>query len=165
MKSIIFLILFYCQGNDFVVPPLKEIRSMHQKAAGSESDCKKLLTLLTPYTEKNEPVLMGYRASATMMMAKHVFNPVSKLSYFKKGRKMLETVIASNIYNIELRFLRFAIQTNVPSFLNYDSNIEEDKNFLLVKTPGLSDVALKKMIYDYLLQSGKLTATQKTTLQ
>ena len=78
---------------------------------------------------------------------------------------MLETVIASNIYNIELRFLRFAIQTNVPSFLNYDSNIEEDKNFLLVKTPGLSDVALKKMISDYLLQSGKLTATQKTTLQ
>lgn len=162
---VFLLLLSIITGNVcWGTPPIGEIRLLHQQAATSEKHCRKLINILDNYNENNEPILAGYKASATMMMAKFAFNPFSKLSYFKKGKKMLETAIESRPENIELRFLRFAIQTNVPAFLGYDDQVEADKAFLLARAPGLTDVALKKIIVDYLLNSGKITAAQKTKL-
>jgi hypothetical protein len=93
---------------------------------------------------------MGYRACATMLMAKHVFNPFSKLSYFKRGRDILEKAIKADRDNIELRFLRYTIQTNVPAFLNYDQFKELDRLFLVNSISKLNDQKLKKIIIAYL---------------
>ena len=41
-----------------------------------------------------------------MMMAKHVFNPFSKLSYFKKGKQMLENAIETDGQNLELEIFK-----------------------------------------------------------
>ncbi len=73
------------------MPSIDEIRSLYEKAVTDESACNKLIEILSPYNEKNNPLYAGYKASAIMMMAKHVFNPFSKMSYFKKGKRILET--------------------------------------------------------------------------
>lgn len=80
-----------------------------------------------------------------MMMAKHVVNPFAKLSYFKKGKNMLEKAIEADSENVELRFLRYAAQTNAPSFLGYDDHIAGDKKFLL-QTGDSIDKTLKNFI-------------------
>ena len=91
-----------------------------------------------------------------MMMANYVFNPFSKLSYFNKGKKMLHRAIMADAQNIELRFIRFGVQTNVPSFLGYNNYVEKDKAYLKQSLPFISDQNLKNMIVNYFRKQGYL---------
>jgi len=129
---------------------LENIRMMFHKAESSQIVCLELIEQLQPYNEDNNVLFMGYKACATMLMAKHVFNPFSKLSHFKRGREMLEKAIQFDRNNIELRFLRYTIQTNVPSFLNYSQSKDLDRLFLVNSLNKLNDQKLKKIIAAYL---------------
>jgi hypothetical protein len=127
-------------------PDLKLVRSMLEKATTEERTCRKLIEILQPYNKENGTLFFGYRACATMMMAQFVFNPFSKISYFKKGRNMLESAIAADPGNVELRLLRFCTQMDIPSFLGYNDNLKEDKVFLLNSLSSVKDKELKEMI-------------------
>ena len=129
---------------------VENIRMLFHKAQTSEKACLELIDRLEPYNESNNVLFMGYRASAVMLMAKHVFNPFSKLSNFKKGKEILERAIKSDLDNIELRFLRYTIQTNVPFFLNYNQYKEIDRLFLVNSLINLHDQKLKRIITSYL---------------
>ncbi len=131
-------------------PDLKMVRSMLEKASTKESSCRQLIALLEPYNTKDEVLLFGYKACATMMMAQFVFNPFSKLSYFRKGRNMLESAIAEDPGNVELRLLRFCTQLDIPSFLAYKDNIKEDKTILINSLPLIKENDLKLMITENL---------------
>ena len=63
---------------------------------------------------------------------------------------MLEKAIEFDQKNVELRFLRYTIQTNVPSFLNYSEDKERDKLFLVQSLNSLKDQKLKNIISNYL---------------
>lgn len=131
-------------------PEIEDVRVLFHKAESSQKVCLELIELLEPYDDKSNALFLGYRASATMLMAKHLINPFSKLSYFKKGKLMLEKAIEFDQKNVELRFLRYTIQTNVPSFLNYSDDKESDKVFLLQSLSRLNDQKLKNIISIYL---------------
>lgn len=156
MKFLLVFFLLSQTGTPSIdKPKIEDIRIAFHEAASSEKECRELIQALQAYNENNSPLLFGYRAGATMMMAKHLFNPFSKLSYFKKGVSMLEKAIEHDQKNIELRFLRYTIQTNVPAFLNYHMNIEADKSFLIHSKDKLNDPALKKIINAYLAKNDK----------
>ncbi|HQS05312.1 MAG: hypothetical protein B7X86_00670 [Sphingobacteriales bacterium 17-39-43] len=131
-------------------PEIEDVRVLFHKAESSQKVCVELIELLEPYNDKNNALFLGYRGSANMMMAKHLINPFSKLSYFKKGKLMLEKAIQFDQKNVELRFLRYTIQTNVPSFLNYSDNKENDRVFLLQSLNRMNDQKLKIIISNYL---------------
>jgi hypothetical protein len=143
------------------LPSLQEVRIHYQSAATKENDCRQLLKELETVEEKSNPVLGGYRASAMMMMANHVFNPFKKLSYFNDGKALLERSIAADGQNVELRFLRFAAQSECPSFLNYNSQVDADKQLLLNSLSQIKDQQLKKMLCDFLSNSKQLSRSEK----
>lgn len=145
------------------IPPIDEVRSLYQKSMTSEDACKKLIDILEPY--KNDPLYLGYSGCATMVMAKHVFNPFSKLSYFKKGKKMLEEAVKTDKYNFELRFLRFTAQTNMPSFLGYNDSIKKDKTFILDSFSQIKDARLKAYVLPALMELKDLTQSEKEKLK
>ena len=116
-------------------PTLHQVRELYINAAKNEQACLELITILKTYDETNNALYLGYKASATMMMAKHSLNPFTKFSWFKKGKKMLETAINTSPKNVELRCLRFAAQSNIPSLLGYHENIQNDKSFILEQYP------------------------------
>jgi hypothetical protein len=149
-KLIVYCLILFSTNCFAEVPSISRVRSLFEQAHVQKSSCIKLIKLLDPYNEINFPILMGYKACGTIIMAKHVPNPFSKLSYFRKGKKMLETVIAVNDKVVELRFLRYSIQTNAPSFLGYNNHIAEDKMFLEKALPFLNDTVLRNKIYAYL---------------
>ncbi|MEJ7693739.1 hypothetical protein [Daejeonella sp.] len=134
-------------------PTAHSVRIKFHKSTSSEKTCKDLIKQLEPYNEKNNPLLLGYKGGATMLMAKHAFNPFSKLSYFKKGKGMLEKAIQVDNNNVELRFLRYTIQTNVPLFLGYNGDLVKDKQFLHQSVARVKDAELKKIITYYLKQN------------
>lgn len=145
------------------LPSINEIRNLYEKSAKSEDDCKKLIDMLEPH--KKDPLFLGYSGCATMMMAKHVFSPFSKMSYFKKGKVMLEDAIKEDEKNFELRFLRFTAQTNMPSFLGYHNSIQNDKKFILNSFPQIKDESLEQYVLPTLKKSKDLTTTEKEKLK
>ena len=144
---------------------LTEVRSLYQASSSCETSCGKLEKLLVPYNEVNNPTLAGYKACATMMKAQYAFNPISKLDYFSNGKNLLERCIENEKENIELRYLRFTVQCNAPSFLGYKKSIEEDKSKLLKSIERLEDAQLKSLIIAYLLESEFVDSEEKARLK
>lgn len=173
MKKVLFarlplgmvVLLFFAKTTFANVPTIGEIRSLYEKAPTEESACNKLIEILSPYNEKNNPLYAGYKASAIMMMAKHVFNPFSKMSYFKKGKRILENAIKADEKNIELRFLRYNAQTHTPSFLGYNGDIKKDKEFLESSFSQITDVRLKEFMLPYLKNSDFMIADRNDPLK
>jgi hypothetical protein len=148
----VLLVAFLVLSQSERDPSIGFVRTKFHNATSSEKICKDLIKLLEPYSEKNKPLFLGYKGGATMLMAKHVINPISKFSYFKKGRNMLENAIKADNSNVELRFLRYTIQNNVPSFLGYNGQLAKDELFLKQSVGNVRDAELKKIITYYLKQ-------------
>jgi hypothetical protein len=166
MKFVIVVSLLFCGSGGFAkLPDINMVRALYQQAPADEKACRELIEILKPYNETNNPLLCGYKASATMIMAKHVFNPFSKLSYFNQGKNMMEKAIATSPQNVELRFLRFAAQTKIPSFLGYKEKIKNDKKFLLTSLTRVHDIDLKKVIATFLKESDYVTEKEKNNIK
>lgn len=140
-----------------------EVRKLYVEAFTDKNKCKEMNTLLSKVDEK-APLLLGYRASVTMMMANFAFNPFSKLSLFKKGRQMLEQAIALDKKDVELRTLRYLAQINTPSFLGYNLNIDSDREFILNQTPKIKDAKSKEFVIGILKQAKQLSADEEKKL-
>lgn len=146
------------------------IRRKFYASVDNYNIAKKFLKELQSEAKKNSPIVVGYHAALTMTMAKHTYNPYSKFKYFIDGKNMLENIIAQNEENFELRLIRFAIQTNVPSFLGYNSNVNDDKLFLLKNINTLnknvpSDKDLIDITVKYLQDSKRCSDEEIVSLQ
>lgn len=145
-------------------PQLGKVRILYSKAADEEKAARALLEI-TENKNENEPVLLGYKAAGHMMMAKHVGNPFKKMSHFNKGKGYLADAINADKQNLELRFLRFAVQAEAPAFLGYRESLDEDKLLLLRGVNSIEDPVLHKMILGYLKTSKGLTPAEKQKLE
>lgn len=123
--KILLIIASFSLGMD-----ISEIRDLFTRASENESDCIRLVELTDGYNIDYKPVVYAYHAAAEMTMANHVVWPGSKFSYFKHGRIKLEMVVEKNKENVEIRFIRYAVQKGSPSFLDYNANLKEDKLFI-----------------------------------
>ena len=76
----------------------------------------------------------------------YISNNLQKFKYFNKGKELLESSIRNNSSSIELRFLRYSIQVNLPRILFYSENIENDLDFVQYHLKLMKDENLKKYI-------------------
>lgn len=145
-------------------PTLPELRQQLDKAANNKDAAEKLYEQFKPVKDNAAPIMVGFKALSELILCKHVFSPVSKLSHFKKGKRLLELAIAAAPRNAELIFFRFTTQSNVPSLLNYSDNLNEDRllllNYLQNPASKAADPDLFKRIKSYLLSS-KLCTEQE----
>lgn len=125
---------------------LNNLRDAYGKAATSYKICK--ATLLTiPSDAKG--VILGYKGAYTMMLAEFAFLPTEKYHYFKTGRDLLEKAIAENTEDLELRYIRYSVQSELPAFLGYNHKAA-DRSFMQKHLPLCRDSRLKNMVSDYL---------------
>jgi hypothetical protein len=68
----------------------------------------------------------GLLATARIMRAETLWNPMEKLQTFHAQRAPLESAIAAAPEHPELRLFRLSVQWSVPFFLDYSSDMEED---------------------------------------
>lgn len=162
MKWMLLLCMVWNAG--FGQSSLGEIRGLYEVADDSSEAAKELLEL-TREGNDEDPLALGYKGAAHMMMAKHVLNPFSKMSHFKKGKKMFSKAISISPENLELRFLRFAVQAEAPGFLGYREDIPEDKNVLIIGVHEIKNRKVRDMISSYLLGSELLNQTEKQKIR
>ena len=110
-------------------------------------------------------VMLAYKSMALMFDARDAYNPYTKMSSFGKGKDLLESAVKKDLSNVEVRFLRFCVQSNAPFFLGYSGNIDEDKAVILNNWSQLKDDDLKEKIKTFMLANDVVTSTEKKLLQ
>lgn len=150
MKTL--LILF----NLFLNSPheLHQLRDLFPLIGANEAYNNKMISILTNNEKIALPVKKAYLASAQMASAKYKMFPIAKYQAFLEGKRQLEESIRLDNKNAETRFMRFVIQTHVPSFLFYSHNLAEDKAFILQALPTIknTDPDLYQRITNYFMK-------------
>lgn len=97
------------------------------------------------YGVKSSATYQAYVCSMEMKQAEHAFSPIKKLNIFNDSKDKLEKLILQNPENIHLRYIRYLVQSNAPSFLAYDDSLEEDREILknYIKTNSSEDTLSK----------------------
>ena len=115
--------------------------------------------------KETSPEAKGYIAAMNFMKSRFVKFPFTKLKYFKIGKNELDDVILKNPKNVEMRYIRYLMQKQIPDFLGYNENIDEDFNIIVnqLKYSGLSHQFKLKIINNMLLVSN-LTDKEKNRL-
>ncbi|MBS1594768.1 MAG: hypothetical protein JST90_10595 [Bacteroidetes bacterium] len=90
----------------------------------------------------------------------------SKLKMLDRSRMHIGKAIAVAPQDAELRFLRFMLEHNIPSFLGMSGHIREDVAFVMEHNTFLDeDAEMKKMAIEYLISSKRCSASQTALLQ
>lgn len=130
-KKILILLLLVSTKMMAMGTDISALRGLMANAYKSESAAQDFYNNTKNINANSSATLLGFKAIAEMMMCKHLVNPLSKLSYFNKGKKHLEQAISMESNNPELRFMRYCTQVNAPDMLGYNTAINADKTFLI----------------------------------
>ncbi len=142
---------------------LDDIRLWYSLASQQEKEAEKLFE----FFEKNPPknaILWAYKGASDALKAKNLYNPLSKWHYVAEADKAFGKAIFLDKENIEIRFLRFSIEWNLPRLLGYSTHLEEDKNIILKNFEiqnNLLPAELSKAIKKCLLDSNLLNNQEK----
>jgi len=163
MKVLFFLFM----GIQLLTTDLGVYRKLLDQSLRDEEVSDRFYERFKPVKENGEPILVGFKAMSEFMLCKHMVNPISQLSHFKKGRRLLESAIKRERNNPELLFFRLSTQSNIPSLLNYKMNITEDKLSLIsyLKTKEVDDKILYSRIKSYLLINQYCSAEEKAMIR
>ena len=158
--KLVVLLLFISLGNS--ITEVDEVRNAFPEITSIEQ-ANYFIKLLA----KNETVeAKSYTAVMFFMKSKLAKFPLTKYNYFKKGKKQLDGLIKSNKNNVEHRYLRFLLQSEMPKFLGYYKNIEAD--YLLIIN-GIESSKLNKYfkikILNKILLISKLSADKSKQIK
>lgn len=155
------LLLFTAFVFSVAVADIAQVRQKYIVAAESATATEELYAMLddVPDTSK-EYTMVAYKAAAITLQAKHAKGMLTKKKLFEKGAKLLESVIAKDNTNYEVRLIRLSIQEGAPKITGYKKNIAEDKA-LLIKNYNSQPAALKKFTKDFVALSESFTKEEK----
>jgi hypothetical protein len=159
MRSLLFIFLFttgFCVSQE-----LKELRIAYPKANTDVTVTDLLYDQLSSVSKEDDKTLVAYKGAVTTLKAKHAKGFANKKKFFKEGALLLESAIAANPKNIEIRCLRLGVQENSPKIVGYKKNIAEDKQFLLDHYTSSTDSDIRRFVRGYVLLSKTFTEAEK----
>ena len=166
MRNLIFAYFFLIGNFAFANSiDILSLRKLYYASVSEKTQSTNFLKIMESMDVASDPLLTSYKGMAYLLMANHCSNPYSKWNNFMKGKTLLEDAVQRNPWNIEIRFMRLCVQTNVPSFLGYSKNIESDKKFLLEQWKSMTDIDLKNKILQYMLDTKICNDSQKLTFK
>jgi hypothetical protein len=129
---------------------LRRVRELYQSAPIFKQDAVRLdQMMLGVDPDHASPLYECYKGATKMIDAKYTINPITKYLDFKSGKNLINKGIMRDSLNLEMRFIRFSIQSNLPSYLGYHGDLPVDEHFLLTHTANNKDPQLKAMIVKY----------------
>ena len=102
--------------------------------------------------KQSTPVITAYEAAAKALIAKHSWNPVSKITNLKEAMTLLSKAVNLDQMNLEIRFLRLYIENSLPSYIGMKDNIPEDKKLIIENIQLLDSSDLNADIIQYILK-------------
>ena len=143
MQSILLILLlnFSSYNSDISV-----IRELYLASHESESNCNNFGIGLNSIEDSTSVLIKAYQACFYFIRCRFINSPIEKFISFKKGKYLLEFAIQEDPELVELRFLRYSIQKNLPKFLLYYDSIEKDANFIDLNINAIKDKESQEFI-------------------
>ncbi len=158
MKLLIFFIGFAAL---FTKLDVADVRLEYKKAAQSKEKTMALFSQLENISKHDEIVLVAYKGAVTTLKSRYQNGFKNKKTTFKEGVSLINFAIEKQPNNIEIRFVRMSVQQNVPKFLGYNFNLEEDKKFIFSRLDKVKSPELQSYIKEYILHSNHFTEEEK----
>jgi len=155
--SFFFLLCFSSTSN------LVEIRKAFPNAAQNESSASAFASKLAEVSN-DDKTLVAYKGASITMVSKFKKKISEKISTFKEGAKLIESAVASEPNNIEIRLVRLSVQENVPGITNYKKSIKDDAAFIL-KHYNEQNNALKDYIRSFISHSKSFSVEEKQSIK
>jgi hypothetical protein len=144
MLRLLFISLFMLFHITSKASSMSDIHLLRKEFNLALEDGKKaniLFDELSKLKPAQNTLQFAYLGATEALLAKHSFNPFSKLSYVNSALVKLNKAVALNGTNIEIRYMRFSVEANMPAYLGYSKHINEDKISLL---EGLKNTEITK---------------------
>ena len=141
---------------------LETLRNLYPTAGASKANSAKF-AVAAEKAGSSDATVKVYKSAAKIIQAKFETGPDRK-SLISDGIKGVESAIAANPANIEMRLIRLSIQENLPKVVGYNSKMAEDKNVIL-RNYSKQNSALKSYIREFAAVSKTIKPTEKATLK
>lgn len=124
LSSILFSITF------FFGLTLSELRTDFENAAKSAKNVDILYNKLDDYSGNNQTIV-AYKGASVILKARFVKDKATKKKYFTDGATLINDAVKNDSKDVENRLIRLIIQENIPKFIKYNQNIQQDKQFIV----------------------------------
>ena len=118
---------------------LTEVRKEFHKAVMTPEKSREFHNFIKNIDEPS-PTILAYQAVSEALLAQVLWNPFSKFSQVMKYEKKIKQAVVLDNSNIEIRFLRLAIEYNLPSFLAMNTHIDEDLDMILMNMESVASI-------------------------
>jgi hypothetical protein len=163
MKTLFLSLLLLLGSTDFSFAlistqktDIAEIRKHMIRAINSSKVTDSLYTNLNGISKKT-PLITAYLGALQALKAKNSWNPYNKVKFLTLSDKTVEQAVNSSPNDLEIRFVRFSIQTNLPKFLGLSKDLPADKDLIIhqikQKHYGLADKVFVQNMIKFLVDS------------
>ncbi|MDO7876660.1 hypothetical protein Q5H93_18080 [Hymenobacter sp. ASUV-10] len=142
------------------------LRQQFAKASSDKAAAEKLYKQLADY-KGHDAVVMAYKGAAEAIRARDA-SMFDKLTFIQQANRSFEQAVSLAPDNAEVRFLRFSVESNLPSFLGMSKHVEEDKALLLraaLEHPASGlDAEAFNFVRRYLVERGHVSEAEAQQL-
>lgn len=131
MRKLLIILLFTTCNYGFAQSlKLNEIRESFFELTFDSKNTPQFYDELKKIADPS-PTVTAYMGATQALMVKHAWNPFSKWKFLRLSEKTLRKAVNKDPENVEVRFLRFSVEKNIPHMLGFSEHIEGDQDFLL----------------------------------
>ena len=137
--------------------PLEIARELFSKLDKGNEFVDSLIKVTSKY--KTSPIMLAYYGAAKTAKANYVSGLFDKYKTAKSGLNILNSSVLKSPKSLEVRFIRYSVELNIPAIMPFTDHTKEDKKFIIAfmdtKHP------FYKQIRAFMLKYGDLSETEK----
>ena len=140
------------------------IRQAYQKAKESRRATDHLAALLKE--EEAQALTWAYEGAVEALKAKFEWMPFNRLAYLAKAQELFKKAVQADPEDLEIRFLRYSIQSSLPSLLMQSYHLKEDRQKIIEQLPESTlNPAFLQAIAAFVRDSGDCSKAEKQALE
>ncbi|MFM2206611.1 MAG: hypothetical protein RL213_586 [Bacteroidota bacterium] len=143
---------------------ISELRNGLKGAAVGEEQALRFMEKLKQ-SEPKSPLIKGYMAATEGLLAKHAWFPGTKYSWCVTSLDHFRDAIKADPENLELRYLRLNVETNIPGFLGMNGDVAEDRKKAFELLASTTDLSLRRDVARFLNEKGGCSEEEKKRLR
>ncbi|MBC7448085.1 MAG: hypothetical protein H7330_08505 [Hymenobacteraceae bacterium] len=147
---------------------LPSLRHLYAEAVQAEPAALRLQATLKAYAGP-AATLLAYRAVAEALQARYTWSPLNKLRAVRTADRLFDRAVAAAPRNVEVRFLRFTVESSVPHYLGFSQHLADDRAHVLRGAQHYPDLGLDAqsltLIRDFMLRYGDCTPQEARMLR
>ncbi len=117
-------------------------------------DYQHAFTLIEKLQTIEDPTALelAYKGATQAILAKSGWNVFKKVGHLRNSRDCFKKAVEFDMKDLEIRFLRLAVEHHIPKYLGYSKNIEKDKSMIMDNIAFFSNKNLPQEIADYIIR-------------